>query len=167
MNKIRYGMFETNSSSVHSICITKKNKDLLKNAPKELVFHHGDYGWKNAIYYDMQNKANYLYQTICDLYWCLPKEKEKALNKISKILLKYDILPIFSEKDVDEDGYEIGNVDHPYDLGEWVESLCRSERKLLRYLFSEESFVITGNDNADHDVSINVNYKHEEYYKGN
>ena len=167
MKKIRKGVFETNSSSVHSICITKNNKDLLKNAPKELYFNHGDYGWDKNTYHDMQNKANYLYQAICDICLYSVRDKYSYLNKISKILMKYDIMPIFSDKDVDEDGFDIGYVDHPYELIDWVESLCRSERKLLRYLFSEESFVITGNDNSDHDVSIKVNYKHEEYYKGN
>ena len=37
----------------------------------------------------------------------------------------------------------------------------------MRYLFSSESFIITGNDNDDHSVDINVKYDHEEYYKGN
>ena len=167
MKKIRSNVFETNSSSVHSICITKNNKDLLKNAPKELHFNHGDYGWYKNIYYDTQNKANYLYQVICDICLYSVRDKSLYLNKISKILMKYDIMPVFHDKEVDEYGFEIGNVDHPFDLIDWVESLCRSERKLLRYLFSEESFIMTGNDKSDDDVNINVDYKHEEYYKGN
>ena len=58
-------------------------------------------------------------------------------------------------------------VDHGNEAKEFVDAVCTDENKLLHYLFSKKSYVETGNDNDDYDVSINVDYPHEEYYKSN
>ena len=59
-----------------------------------------------------------------------------------------------------------GYIDHSYELDDFLE-ICEDEDKLMKFLFSSESFIITGNDNDDYNVDINVNYPHDEYYKGN
>jgi len=50
----------------------------------------------------------------------------------------------------------------------WLDSVCNKEEYLLNYLFSEGSFVATGNDNTDEEpfysLPINVML---EYIKGN
>jgi hypothetical protein len=58
-------------------------------------------------------------------------------------------------------------VDHGNCADEFVEAVCTDENKLLHYLFSNKSYVKTGNDNNDYDVEIKVDYPHEEYYKCN
>jgi hypothetical protein len=52
-------------------------------------------------------------------------------------------------------------------MGDFLNAVCEDENKLMSYLFSDLSFIITGNDNDDEDVDINVDYAHDEYYKGN
>lgn len=49
----------------------------------------------------------------------------------------------------------------------FVDKTTSNRGRLLRYLFSDESFVLTGNDNSEYDVDICALYPHEEYYKGN
>lgn len=165
MLQIRNGVFETNSSSTHSICIGRRNIDWKNSLPKELIFKHEEYGWEEKIYYDTQNKANYLYQAICDIF--SKPERNKLTDHIAKVLLKYDVFAEFEADRSNEFGLKYGDIDHPYDLIEFIQSVCKSEKKLLRYLFSDESFVMTGNDNTDTSVDFHVDYKHDEYYKGN
>ena len=42
-----------------------------------------------------------------------------------------------------------GEVDHAIELKEFVDALLQDEELLKRYLFSKESFILTGNDNED------------------
>ena len=53
------------------------------------------------------------------------------------------------------------------ELGSFLDAICEDEDSLMRFLFSDLSFIITGNDNDDEDVDINVSYAYDEYYKGN
>lgn len=163
--KIRIGMFETNSSSTHSICIKKCLGDTLENLPEELNFYKQDFGWEYAVYNDTQSKANYLHQAICGLYHAYPKKIKECQDYITKELGKFGIVVSFS--DTDANNRICSFIDHPSELREFVEAVCRTPIKLMKYLFSEESFVITGNDNDNHDVGIYVNYPHDEYYKSN
>ena len=61
--QIRRGVFETNSSSVHSISITKNE---FKNPlPKQFTINcNGEFGWETCTYNDSSSKAAYLYQAI-------------------------------------------------------------------------------------------------------
>jgi hypothetical protein len=64
-------------------------------------------------------------------------------------------------------GDNIGYVDHSDELDDFLGAVCNDENKLMSYLFSDMSFIITGNDNDDTDVEIKVTYDYDEYYKGN
>ena len=57
MIQIRSNVFETNSSSTHSICIQKKPVDADYSY---IAFHAGEYGWEERIV----NLGNYLYTAI-------------------------------------------------------------------------------------------------------
>jgi hypothetical protein len=60
-----------------------------------------------------------------------------------------------------------GYVDDSCELYDFLNDICSDENKLKNYLFSDLSFIKTGNDNDDSDVDISVSYEHDEYYKGN
>lgn len=164
--QIRCNIFETNSSSVHSICIAKKNitKDDL---PEHLTFSHGEFGWENKKYTDVKNKASYLYEAINAYYDKDKKRIECWKNQVYKILGRYGIVCDFEQDKKNEWGLSYGYIDHPEGIEEFVKRVTSSEKRLLRYLFSDDSFIITGNDNENHDIDIKVNYKHEEFWKGN
>lgn len=158
MIKIRRSVFETNSSSTHSICITRSNLEL--ELPEKVIFDVGEFGWQEEKYSDVNEKASYLYTAILELYD--KKEQQKLINFIVKTLNKNNVDYTFEPV-----GDKFYYIDHCSELRKLVDLICHSEKRLLRYLFSEESFILTGNDNDDTDVDINVTYKHESYYKGN
>ena len=79
--QIRRGVFETNSSSVHTITITKNPNNL--KFPKKLIFDSGDYGWEHACLNTPEEKASYLWETIKCI---LPDEENKNLVEYNKAL---------------------------------------------------------------------------------
>lgn len=164
--QIREGVFETNSSSTHSICIAK-NAQL--ELPKELHFEFGEFGWEQNTLDSLQEKASYLYTGL------IAEKRKKDADKIFKILKSKDI-KVTSEKAVRVEsthtkGYfyyeNSGYVDHSDRLKEFHDAICSDENKLMNYLFSPLSFIKTGNDNDPSDINWKVDYEHDEYYKGN
>ena len=165
---IRKGVFETNSSSVHSICISKEPiKDL--NFPEKLFFRHGEFGWSDIYYRTPEEKAAYLYQAILahpnvDKKWdSVEKRKDRLFQMLSEAGISID----FEAPKIDEWGFEYGYIDHVSDLGDFVDKLLKNKKRLLNFLFSYKSYVHTGNDNEDTILEINEDYPHEEFYKGN
>lgn len=162
--QIRKSVFETNSSSTHSICITYS--DINKNyLPRLLVFKHGQYGWESDKLYTAEEKASYLYQIICDLTYGEDDRRIEYLNHIIRVLCNAGVVCEF-KADGDRSWNE-GYLDHAEKAKEFLSAVMEDDDRLLRYLFSSESFVLTGNDNSDDDVTIQVDYPHEEYEKWN
>ena len=162
---IRRGVFETNSSSIHSICIAKEPLPELE-FPKKLMFKHGEFGWEYECYRSVEGKASYLYAAICEIY--SDKYKcEEIKNKLYDILSKRGIEIEFEKEYTDEFGFKVESyIDHSWELKDWLDSLLHSKKRLLNFLFSEKSYIHTGNDNSGYYI-IHENYPHEEYYKKN
>lgn len=168
MKKIRKGVFETNSSSTHSICIAK---DAQLTMPNELHFSFGEFGWECDTLSSVSEKASYIYTGL------IANGRREDFEKISDILTGRGIEvtaeePIYKKYTYEgSDGGEYvengGHIDHSDELQAFLNAICEDEAKLLSYLFSDLSFIITGNDNDDKDVDINVDYAHDEFYKGN
>lgn len=144
MINIRKNIFETNSSSTHAICVAKENDYTI---PANLYFTFDEFGWENRTYYLTEELASYLYTAICTI---LERDKsEEYKNYIYETLAKYGCECSFEEAKYGRYGCEKGYIDHGYELKEWLDALRHSEKKLLRFLFSPDSFIITGNDNTD------------------
>lgn len=166
IRQIRQNVFETNSSSTHSICIAKNAELTIPNA---LHFDFGEFGWECDTLYTIDEKASYLYTGL------IANNRKEDANKIFDLLKLKGIDVTFEEANLVESEYikgyfyyeNAGYVDHPNELGIFLNDICSDEEKLMRYLFSDLSFIITGNDNDDEDVEINVSYPHDEYFKGN
>lgn len=135
--QIRNNVFETNSSSTHAICITKKHiypSDL----PEVIVFKHDEFGWEVRKLKSCKKRASYLYEAICS-----SSNKYDRLETLEKILNSYGIKCEFESPGDEYCGY----IDHGYDLYDFVEDLLSDEDKLMTYLFGD-SFIVTGNDNS-------------------
>lgn len=164
MKQIRKGVFETNSSSTHSICIAK---DAELTIPKSLHFSFGEFGWECDTLYSISEKASYLYTGL------MANERKEDSDKIIQLLKDKGIEVTTEEpiyKKYTDGGEYIGNggyVDHSDEMSDFLNAVCEDESKLMSYLFSDLSFIITGNDNDYYDVDINVTYAHDEFYKGN
>ena len=186
--QIRKSVFETNSSSVHTLTITKNPNNL--KFPKKLIFDSGSYGWEHACLTTPEEKASYLWEGIISVFPDYENknltEYNKAIASITKILKSVGVKAIFKynnpkyikskfgdcyyyefyDKEGNEDG---GWVDHCNELITFLYDVCFDKTKLLNYLFSTESFIKTGNDNEDEDYP-DESYETKDYsvyVKGN
>lgn len=168
MKQIRQGVFETNSSSTHSICIAKDNNYTI---PKSVSFEFGEFGWEHNTLDSIYKKASYVYtgfvanNRVEDFKQLLLTLEEKGIEYMCEepVYEKYTYKGNDGRSYISNGGY----VDHSERLTELLDDLVANPQLLLNYLFSPLSFIITGNDNNDSDVSIDVIYEYDEYYKGN
>lgn len=137
--QIRKGVFETNSSSTHSICISKT--PVTPDQYRPIKFRLGEYGWEN----DTADIGDYLYTAIT----CLDDENHTLLNKLKFILEKHSIEYDFEVPVYDKWGLVNGSIDHCYDTKDFVYAVLDNEDMLMRLLFNNDSVVYTGNDNQD------------------
>lgn len=147
MKQIRNGVFETNSSSVHSICIQKDKNITL---PNSIHFYIGEYEWE----FDCVDTASYLYTLILN-----SEDKEEKLNTLKNVLDKHNINYTFEEPELKEywggNKYlDTGYVDHGYEAADFVDAVLNDEDLLLRCLFGTGSCVYTGNDNVDEESDM-------------
>ena len=139
--QIRQGLFETNSSSTHSIVVGNNGEDIYADLPEEVYFGGDCFGWEHDIHNDVQSKANYLFTSIVN---CGMNE---YLDNIKEILAKWNINAVFEKLNKHGDFDSFSYVDHASKNEELIISLCENEELLMNYLFSSGSFVETGNDN--------------------
>lgn len=153
MKQIRKNVFETNSSSTHSIAISKKPVTI----GKYIHFGIGEFGWEN----DCVDTADYLYTAILE-----QNNRDDLLDRLKEILDNHSIKYEFTEPLWNRSSYgdylEYGYIDHSYELGEFLSIILSDEDLLMRYLFGDSN-VYTGNDNQDPDPS-GCNIADDEYY---
>lgn len=140
---VRNGVFETNSSSTHSIVVSKK---AVTEFPKSINFYQGDFGWE----FEQYSLPTYLYTAICN--------RDDYIEKLKSVLDKHNIEYTF------DDSYE-GYIDHESELEDFLEAVFSDEDLLLRCLFGD-SAVYTGNDNSGYteDDADGCMIAREEYY---
>lgn len=139
MLQIRKNVFETNSSSTHSICISKKPIDVPTG--KMVYFSFGSYGWENDT---VNDTASYLYTGIMD-----NNNRDENLKKLKKMLDEMGVFYEFEVPVFDNYGYfDGGYVDHADRLNPFIIAVLSDKDLLARYLFGD-SFIETGNDNQD------------------
>lgn len=173
---IRQNTFETNSSSTHAICIATESALTL---PKKLTFKLGEFGWEWKSYSSPEDKAAYLFTAI--VYTNEDESREQLqiddwseIQWIKNTLDSYGVVAIFQDpvwrKSSSGDCFwlDYGYIDHGWELKkEFLTDILSDENVLIQYLFSDKSYIKTGNDNSDRSVDIRVNYPHKEYYKWN
>ena len=128
MFTIRKNVFETNSSSTHSICISK-SKPVERNT---ITLTRKEYGWEHSEY----DLADYFYTAVC-LF-----DREEELLKILRAMGITATITNNTSKEYD-DYY----IDHYDGLSDLVDEALNDVDLLLRILFSEDGVVYTGNDN--------------------
>lgn len=140
MRQIRNNVFETNSSSMHSIAISKEP---VAGFPESIYFYLGEYGWE----FDNVSPASYLYTAI--MYMYDEKDRKEKLDKLKLILDSHSIKYEFEKPDPNKDMYcRNGFIDHAKDLDDFINIVLSDEDMLMRLLFGN-SCVFTGNDHSD------------------
>lgn len=156
MIQIRRSIFETNSSSTHAICISRKPVNVAY--PSQLHFSIGEYGWELARLSTPEEKASYLYTAMLTLgEGDDPYELTQTVQRaIRASLAPAGIVCTFEEPEITISPYgpylQTGYVDHADMCELFIDALTGDSDWMLRYLFSPDSFVGTGNDNS-HDWS--------------
>lgn len=172
--QVRQGVFETNSSSVHTITISDTDgyqKELNEYSGKVVGFSSGEFGWEHEEYISLDEKASYLWTGIvtCSMY--TPEQIEKIKENITSVLMEHGVNAWFENYEIDEytatDGTKrvfcnfprFSYIDHAACLDSWFNELFPNDGEeingdmLLWFLFNPDSSIITGNDNDDYDYN--------------
>ena len=130
--QIRNGLFETNSSSVHTLVIGHHGQDIFANLPKRIDFKF-DWQYYCNIEDPIQYKANYLYYAIAFDY-----HPSDSIKKIKEYLDKYNIEYTF-ENPLENEDFEFN--DGPNCPTEFVNIILQDETTFMYFLFSEDTDV--------------------------
>lgn len=163
----RHGVFETNSSSTHAICIASEIQSV---ASCHIHFGIGEFGWEEEVYDDMPSKASYLYTMAAELNVDMEDFRDRVTEALNPIGITCSFGEIIRLPANDPDGWlDNGYIDHGYEWKADFETFMTPDN-LRRFLLSPHSFVITGNDNDGVDIGYEVrrlakDYDKEVYYK--
>ncbi len=154
----RKGVFETNSSSTHSICVAKAVTPPL---PKVFHFGLGEFGWEKEEYRSAEEKGEYLYTGLVCAFQARVSDLKAHMGALG-------VPATYKNPESVSDFYGF-YVDHGGELSDFVEGVLASPQSLASYLFSDLSYIRTGNDNSHdwEDIEIQEEYAHDLYYKGN
>ena len=152
---IRKGVFETNSSSVHTLVLAKsKSLSELEEIAKDydVYITGGNFDWGWEVLSSPQEKLNYLWTfvTLLDDY--------SYVNVFRSMLNSCGISYDFNEG---YDGKPIGGIDHnngwknrELDRNILIDIIYDKD-KFLHYVFDDNSVMIISNDNDDFDDEEN------------
>ena len=146
MKKVtRQSVFETNSSSTHSISIADAGDltdTLAVDEKGTCVICGGTFGWEIEDYYDAASKASYAYVYARDH----APDRTQAIERLCRVVMARTGAKLvqFGSRENDEDE-DYGYIDHQSDYvcGEAFES----DEKLAAFIFSPKSWLHTDNDN--------------------
>ncbi len=151
---IRENVWETNSSSMHTIAVAKYHPEHIY--PCKLTFYRKQFGWEIEEYDGVLACASYLYEAILGYYSYA--EQQRWLDWIYDVLGKHSIGVEFRDQGVDHAGW----IDHVNECGPFLEYVLHDEESLLSYLFGD-SAIYTCNDNTYPDEREGY-YQFGEYY---
>lgn len=163
-NKIRFGVFETNSSSIHAISVNRGGGDIAAksfadNHAGQVLHVEGDtFGWEFDTYCDPISKLSYILTLAAsdgiDNY---NKRVDFMKNILESTGFVVDFQKMVEHKSSDgkfswvepEDGTDI-YIDHSDGWGgNFKEKIFSDKDFFLDFVFNNNSYILTGNDNSD------------------
>lgn len=152
--KIRKGVFETNSSSTHSLVISDSD-DLLSPPFPESVLNRGfveiwpgEYGWEIEDYYSVEDKLSYLYTEAMQTegYDETPDPQNNYKLKMLVDAVKEQAGIDIHFKYYENDYFPYGYIDHQ-SIGICDELWNGGVEAVRKFIFNPNSCVHTDNDN--------------------
>lgn len=129
----RIGVFETNSSSVHTITISKRCDYKL---PNDVYIGGGEFGTEFEIYNDCTTKASYLFTIMLS-------EDDEAFKehkiRLTEILERHGVECRFEDDESVKNNFYY--VDHSDNAVPILKTLLENEELLLAYLFGDSELV--------------------------
>ena len=151
--KIRTGVFESNSSSSHVITLSKDTKNffmdlsMVPDPDGEINIEGGEFGWEVEKYDDASTKANYA--------------AEFAKNNVSYLNMLRDVIQEQTQAkvvNINPSGY----IDHQSDS---VASVAFVNKESLRnFIFNKNSILFTSNDNGGGEISGKLEQNADKLY---
>jgi len=141
---IRHGVFETNSSSSHSI-VVDRNGDYVGLTPdenNEIVIRPEDFGWNFDTYQNPEDKLAYLLIYIRD--W-IPVETMKLIytKRLCDMVEEHTGASNVYLSGENGDGY----IDHQSVEGGQLEEYFQDQGLMKDFVFGRKSILETGHDN--------------------
>lgn len=156
----RSGVFETNSSSTHSISVSTKELNLDKLIPpkghKKIFSSGGEYGWEFKKYFNPKDKLDYLVTFLfqnCRSYkdFLKVKQTDKKYQMLKDVIYEHCGFPLsikLPKREKKWDYYMFGYIDHQSAGVSEKSGIFSSKTLLAAFLFNPNSFLETGNDNT-------------------
>jgi hypothetical protein len=159
---VRNFVFETNSSSAHSVCVHNAMEllDTIEpNEDGEIILTGGDFGWsyKDEHHFtDAMTKANYL--AVWAKCYARTESAKRTLSDIIKMHtgaeeVKYKFTGWTSfddEEEEDVDSLPESYIDHQSQDSSFFETLFSEPTLMLKYLFNPKSFLTITGDGGDY-----------------
>lgn len=168
MQNIRKAVFETNSSSSHSL--TMGAGDLVEAPfPREILrqgfveLSAGEFGWEWFRYYTPLNKLTYLFTQITDGQ--VPGSIDALCEVSAEAAMLREVVKEYSGCDLrllKSEGY----IDHQSARGDGATGLklFRDKDTLKAFVFGASSCIQTGNDNSGPDKYIQTDRGKEDFF---
>ena len=143
MKTTRQGVFETNSSSTHSVTIAEDG-ELLDTLPVDedgkVSLQTGEYGWEVEGYRHVSERAQYATTLAMGR---IDSEKEKLMKMMVKVIKEHTGCKkvVVQTRYADDFGY----IDHNSILE--ALKIFVTEKTLKNFLFNPRSYFETSNDN--------------------
>ena len=148
MNKVtRVGVFETNSSSTHSISIagwSPSKKDTLTVENGVVSIFPGEFGWEEVTYHDAASKASYCYT------YAKQTNRPELLERLAAVIVAETGCKVVQFETAGGEGYSYGYIDHQScekgDDDPGARAL-KSDESARNFIFNPKSVLVTDNDN--------------------
>ena len=153
---IRYSVFETNSSSMHSLSWHTGNKLVECNRP--LAGYFDEFGWEQDVYDKPHGKLAYLLTMIASKNDITYEEPSKdtynrfmslpIVQTVCNVVKEYTRYDLVIPMPDDKDFYPYGYIDHQSDdILDFIFGSEKLEDDIRNYLFNPYVCVETDNDN--------------------
>jgi hypothetical protein len=166
--QIRKSVFETNSSSSHSLTLGKGDLAAQPLPPHILregviCLSAGEYGWEWHRYYSVQGKLRYLLTQVTNGQ--VPDDIEELCQDNERVAMLRDVVKEHTGCSIIVT-HSSGHIDHQSAMGDGNNGveLFNSAEALKSFIFDPESYIETGNDNSSPPWQINTDRGYELYY---
>ena len=160
MKVTRANVFETNSSSSHSLVIGRKQM-VEKDFPEELVIYPGEFGWGPDYVTGPEDKTRYLvtgiqylrpYISDYEVYKALKVGETTQWELISEIWKEYTNTTLIYKESSEDEFWEKGYIDHQsvdicLDMWKCSEDRNKVKEKLKDFIFNNQYEINISNDN--------------------
>lgn len=141
MKQIRHNVFETNSSSTHSITINydgKLNETMTPNEDNQIILEGGEFGWEVEDYNNSWDKANY-----CAVASLWSDDRQTMLKEVIMEITGCDEVIIEASEEYDSPYYSY--IDHQ--SSDTADEAFADKDSLKSFIFNSNSILHTDNDN--------------------